>query len=313
MSRVQRVALWGMAAVAVVVGGAWGAARFLDIETRTLDDAARAAASGRFVRLTDGITHYEIAGPAVAPVVVLAAGSSVPGYIWDPTFAALSDEGFRVVRYDYFGRGFSDRPEIPYSQSMYVRQLAELLDLLEITRPVALAGLSYGGTVITSFAAAHPERVASLIYVDPAISTPSAVPFARRIPILRELVLESMAEEWATGQLDDFLHPERFPDWVARYRVQMSYKGFRAGRLSDRLANQDFDQRSQLAEVGKHPRPVLVLWGKQDRTVPIGESAALLAALPRARFVIIDASGHLPQWEQPELTHRAMLEFLRSP
>ncbi|MDA1082759.1 MAG: hypothetical protein O2973_14050 [Gemmatimonadetes bacterium] len=91
----------------------------------------------------------------------------------------------------------------------------------------------------------------------------------------------------------------------------MTYKGFRRSRRSDNSANAELDARIALAEVGKHSRPVLVMWGKQDRTVPIERSAALLAALPRATFVPIDSAGHLPHWEQPASTHGALLEFLR--
>ena len=42
---------------------------------------------------------------------------------------------------------------------------------------------------------------------------------------------------WAQEQLGDFAHPERFPDWPDRYRVQMQYRGFRRARQSDIVAN----------------------------------------------------------------------------
>ena len=117
---------------------------------------------------------------------------------------------------------------------------------------------------------------------------------------------------WAEGQFGDFLHPERFPDWAVRYRDQMQYKGFRRARLSELVSNSDVDQTDQLQRVGQHARPVLVIWGKQDNTVPFEESEWLLKSLPRGRLVAIDDSGHLPQWEQPELVHQELLKFLRT-
>src|SRR5262249_47745693 len=150
----------------IVAAAAYGLYRAVDPERRDIDPSVRQSAPGQFVQLTDGYTHYELGGPAGDRVVVLAAGVSVPYYIWDPTFAALVQAGFRVLRYDYYGRGYSDRPDISYSQAMYVRQLAELLDALHIAQPIDLAGLSYGGSVVTSFAEAYPARVRSLIYVD---------------------------------------------------------------------------------------------------------------------------------------------------
>src|SRR4029434_8626008 len=93
------------------------------------------------------------------PVVVLAAGFSVPYYIWDPTFAALTNAGFRVLRYDYYGRGYSDRPSIPFNDEMYVRQLDELLQATHIDGPIDLTGISFGGSLITSYADKHADRI----------------------------------------------------------------------------------------------------------------------------------------------------------
>ena len=284
----------------------------LDPERLDLDDAARASAPGQFVKLADGYTHYELAGPADGRLVVLAAGASVPYYIWDPTFKALVDAGFRVLRYDYYGRGFSDRPDIPFTQDLYVRQFHQLLDALHLDQPFDLAGLSFGGSVITSVAAKYPERVRSLIYMDPAFRTPQALTMLESSPRAWNVLTAILDERgWADGQLGDFLHPEKFPDWPERYRVQLRYKGFRRARLSDVRANVETDQREELQAVGMHGRPVLVIWGKQDPNVPFELSASLMAVIPNARLLPVDQAGHLPQWEQPRIVQPAIIRFLR--
>lgn len=314
--KLARVAAIVWVAKLLATAGLFGLTRAMDIEKRTITDtvrdSVRKAGDGAFVSLRDGVTHYEIAGPDSGRVVVLAAGASVPGYIWQPTFDTLRASGYRVLRYDYFGRGWSDRPKTPFTQAMYVNQLADLLDSLRIREPITLAGLSYGGTVITSFAAAHPDRVGALVYVDPAIHTPRVVPWYVRWDAVGTFVYQWQSRHWAQGQLDDFLHPEKFPDWPSRYVTQMTFKGFRRGRRSDAEVNAAFDQRPQLREVGTSARPVLVVWGRQDRTVPFARSADVLAALPRAKFIAVDSAGHLPMWEQPVVTHAALLAFLRA-
>ena len=126
----MRFLRWSLATVLLVCLVVFLTYRARDPERRTLDDAARTEAPGQFVRLADGITHYETAGPDTARVVVLAAGFSVPAYIWDSLHRGLADSGFRVVRYDYYGRGWSDRPQAAYDQDLFVRQLAGLLDSL---------------------------------------------------------------------------------------------------------------------------------------------------------------------------------------
>src|SRR5262249_33657989 len=136
--------IWLIAAVVALVGLSWGLYVYADPEQRPLDQAVRAAMPGQFARLSDGYTHYELGWPVDGRVVVLAAGFSVPYYIWDPTFAALTAAGFRVLRYDYYGRGYSDRPLIPFDDEMYVRQLNDLLTAVNISGPVDLVGISFG-------------------------------------------------------------------------------------------------------------------------------------------------------------------------
>ncbi len=305
---------WIVRGVAIVVLVAALVALYtrLDPEKLDLDDSARRATPGQFVRLTDGYTHYEIAGPPTGHVVVLAAGFSVPYYIWDPTFKALTDAGFRVLRYDYYGRGFSDRPDVPYTQGLYVRQLTELLDALQITDSIDLVGLSLGGAIVTSFADVFPNRARSLIYMDPSFRTPGSLPPFAGVPFVWNVVAAVGAERgWADEQPGDFLHRERFPDWADRYRVQMQYRGFRRARLSELVANASADQREELERVGTHPRLVLVIWGKQNPSMPFESSGPLLETMPRARLVAVEDSGHLPQWEQPAITQSAIVEFLR--
>src|SRR5205823_8089824 len=142
-----------------------------NLEHAPLDDAARRGAPGSFVRLADGVTHYELTGPNTARTVVLLSGMSVPYYLWDPTHDALAAAGYRVLRYDYYGRGLSDRPDVEYDLNTYDRQLNELLDTLRIRGPIDLAGVSMGGVVAADFATKHPEHVRSLILVDPGFAT----------------------------------------------------------------------------------------------------------------------------------------------
>ena len=123
---------------------------------------------GSFVQLTDGVTHYELSNITKDHTVVLVHGFSVPYFIFDPTFHFLTRCGFRVLRYDLFGRGFSDRPDVNYNIDLFVEQLAELLDALRLTRPVTLIGLSMGGPISTTFTARYPERVNKLVLIDPA-------------------------------------------------------------------------------------------------------------------------------------------------
>jgi len=130
-----------IAAVAVVLCGIAVAYVVRNPERSDMDAVARRGVGGQFVTLGDGVTHYDVAGPDTGQRVLLAHGFSVPSYIWDSTVTALAGAGFRVARYDYFGRGYSDRPDVAYTADLYDRQMVQLLDSLGWKEPVDIVGL----------------------------------------------------------------------------------------------------------------------------------------------------------------------------
>jgi hypothetical protein len=109
-----------------------------DIEKNELNDITRTEIGTSFIRLPGGVTHYEFKGPATGQIVVMVHGSTIPMYVWDQQVDDLVNAGFRVLRYDQYGKGFSDRPEGSYSQEFYRRQLLDLLSALKINNPVDL-------------------------------------------------------------------------------------------------------------------------------------------------------------------------------
>lgn len=285
-------------------------------EPLALDDAARASAPGQFARLSDGWTHYELAGPPDAQAVVLIHGFSVPYYIWDPTFAALAEAGFRALRYDLYGRGFSDRPDAEYNADLYDRQLRELLDALDIRAPADVVGLSMGGPIAIHFAGRHPERVRRIVLVDPA-GFPLKQPLAAgliRISPLGEWLMDRFGEQILVKSLvKDMKYPERFPDYTERYRAQTRYAGFRRALLSTMRSGMLTSAAEAYRRVGEQGKPVLLLWGREDHTVPFSLSEQVRAAIPHAEFHAIDEAGHVPHLERPEVVNPILVEFLRRP
>ena len=217
----------------LVVVAAFGAAAvgyyaYQNPEARALDADARVGAPGAFVALTGGTTHFEVAGPETGRVAVLVHGFSVPAYIWDPTFAALGGAGYRMIRYDLFGRGLSDRPDAAHDGPFYDAQLDDVLDSLQRRRarrpPGALVRRLRRRPLCLD-----PIRSAirTLTLVDPVTSRrvlPWYDPGADHwsVPLPEWGAVPTMADNQASA----FLHPERFPGWADRYRPQMQYRGF---------------------------------------------------------------------------------------
>jgi pimeloyl-ACP methyl ester carboxylesterase len=195
-----------------------------------MNETARKNASGKFIQLTAGITHYEEGGADPAKVVILVHGFSVPYYIWDGTYDSLEQAGFHVIRYDEFGRGFSDRPAITYDPVLYRTQLYDLITSLKLQTPVSLAGVSFGGAVVSDFVVHYPQLIDKMILVDPVYSFGKI----NAPEIIANYKMAIGHEKQAAGQLDDFKYPEQFPGWVDKYKVQMQYKGFRHALISTR-------------------------------------------------------------------------------
>ncbi len=299
-----------IAVLAIVLIAATVAYFVRNPEHETLDAAARAGADGKFVSLADGVTHFDVSGPDTGRVAVLVHGFSVPYYIWDSTALHLSDAGFRVIRYDVYGRGLSDRPDVAYDGALYDRQLAGLLDSLHVTEKVDLMGLSYGGYVTGHFVASHPTRVRTLTLMDPVASS-SAVPSFMSLPVIGNWIWQVMrAPDAAKGQPSDFLHPEQFPGWIERYEPQMRYHGFGRALRRSALFTSTVDYDAHYAAVGKTGVPTLLVWGKQDSTVSITLSPVVLRNIPRIEYVVVDSAGHLPAMEQSALVHEKLLSFL---
>ncbi len=309
MSRLVRILLLTLI-FAVVVGV--GIRKWKDPEVAMLDESTRAGVPGEFVKLSDGVTHYEVAGPDTGRVVVLVHGFSVPAYIWDSTFKALSGDGYRVIRYDLFGRGWSDRPDAAYDGAMYDRQLDELLDSLHVVGPIDLAGLSFGGFVTAHYTGTHSQRVRTLVLLDP-VASGSPLPAMLRAPVLGPWIWQVMrVPGMAEGQASDFLHPEHFPGWAELYRPQMRFKGFGRSLLRSAgvMGSTNFD--SLYAGVARTGVPVLLIWGKQDQTVNIEKAQVLQGAIPSLEYFPVDSAGHLPAMEQAALVRERWREFYRA-
>jgi len=282
-------------------------------ERLDLDAAARRAAPGRFVTLGDGLTHYDLAGPDSGQRVVLVHGFSVPSYVWDSTVTALAAAGFRVARYDHFGRGYSDRPDVPYTGDLYDRQLLQLLDSLDWREPVDVVGLSMGGPVSATFVARHPERARSLTLVDPAAGPRTAPPVIFRAPLVGPALWQGFAVPgMAEGQLGDFAEPSKWPDWPDRYRTQMQFRGFGRALLSTLREGAAVSFDSVYARVGALGTPTLLLWGTEDSTVSIVHAPEVRRDIPQAQYHAIERAGHLPHMERPDVVNPLLVGFLHS-
>ena len=268
-----------------------------------LDKQARSQAPGNFIDLPNGKVHYEQTGPSGAPPLVLVHGLSVPGFVWDPVFKPLGRIGFRVTRFDLFGRGFSDRPKGDYDVDFFTRQLTRVLDALGLTQPIYLAGVSMGGVITGNFALTCPERIDTLTLVNAAGMMPEPKGISRILswwPGIAEARLHFLGTNLAVNGLQDDFHAMKPPaQYIEKVRQQLKFKGFNQALLSTLRSGILYHMAPMYKALGKTRCSIRLIWGLEDRVVPFDSCEKLKNYLPHARFFPVEKAGHLPQYERP--------------
>ena len=116
----------------------------IELTRPSMNSTERDTASGQFAQLSQGITHYEWFGPKRGPIVVCIHGLTTPSIVWGSLSKGLALMGCRVLTYDLYGRGYSDRPRGKQNEAFFTQQLNELLRHEDITDTISIVGYSMG-------------------------------------------------------------------------------------------------------------------------------------------------------------------------
>lgn len=269
------------------------------------------------VRTATWTIHYNEAGDASAPAVVLLHGSGPGATGWSNFKGNIEvlSEHFHVIAPDMPGWGRSDAAT--RSESDHARAAVELLDALGIDR-AAFVGNSMGGITTLRLATEYPERVSHIVTMGPG-SGPQPKLFAPAgglsegmkalVAAYREPSVESMSRltEIMTFDSARFATPE-----LAGERAD------NANAHPEHLANylEGFAQGGPIAKWFKLedlPRvqaPALLIHGRDDRVVHYENTLLLLAHLPNSRAVLLNRCGHWAQVEHSEEFNRLVIDFV---
>lgn len=284
----------------------------LDPEKKELNETSRTELGGTYIHLSDGVTHYQFDGPENGPLVVLVHGGTIPAWGWDEQILALKNAGFRVLSYDKYGRGYSDRPRIKYDQELYKNQLFELLDKLEISKAFDLIGLSLGGATAVNFTASYPERVQKLLLISPLISN-FEVASIFRVPLLGEFVARIAGVNVIIDRFKSLYgdYPE-LEKYLGLYTEQTTYKGFQRSLLS-MLRNDALDDYSNAYQaVGKQKRDILLIWGTEDSEITETMIHDIKMFIPAIEAKPIKDVGHGILIQKSDEINSFIIDFLQN-
>jgi len=278
------------------------------------------AASSKFFRLQDGEldlqVHYNDFGQGGETVVMLhGSGPGATGWAnFNRNVEPLVAAGYRVVLLDCPGWGKSDPIVCTGSRSeINARALKGLVDALGLER-VHIVGNSMGGHSAVAFALANPTRVGKLVLMGGGTGGPSQfVPMPTEgIKLLQGLYREPSIENlkkmmavfvFDSSSLTDELYQARLDNMLAR-------KDHLENFVKSLAANpkQFPDVGARLGEIAA---PTLIIWGRDDRFVPMDVGLRLVWGLPNAELHIFNRCGHWAQWEHADKFNRMVLDFLR--
>ena len=261
------------------------------------DDAFRKTIkTGNFTELTNGFTYYEIENRFNENTLVFIHGFSVPSYIWEKTYNSAKEKGFKVIKLDLYGRGFSDNPDLDYTDELFANQVIELLQELQITNATFL-GLSNGGRVISKLADIKPNMVEKLVYVSASSFNNHKNTADKNVS--KDEINEFIKNRYPTissGQLSDFKYPENYPLWDDKYEELLKFKGFARALISTLKNHKNLDLENK--EISDSNKKVYTIWGDSDSVVVYNDIKEKLNKLIPNRFeYTVPNSGHLPHIE----------------
>lgn len=276
------------------------------------------AATSRFVRIREGDldlqVHYNDAGQGAETVVMLhGSGPGASGWAnFHRNVLPLVDAGYRIVLLDMPGWSKSDPIVCTGSRSdLNARALKGTMDALGIDK-AHLIGNSMGAHSAVAFALAHPGRVGKLVLMGGGTSGSQFVPAPTEgIKLINALYRDPTIENlkrmmnvfiYDASSMTEELFKARLDNMLARRDHLDNFV-----RSLETSPNLYPDVGHRLREIAA---PALVIWGRDDRFVPMDIGLRLLWGLQRARLHVFSRCGHWAQWEHADEFNRMVKDFL---
>jgi 4,5:9,10-diseco-3-hydroxy-5,9,17-trioxoandrosta-1(10),2-diene-4-oate hydrolase len=270
----------------------------------------------QYIKVGNIKTRYWALGDGKSTTILV---HGLGGHIenWEDNIAALA-QGSRVYALDLAGFGRSDKPQIRFSIPYFTEFVKEFMIVQDVDK-AALIGESMGGAIVLQFALQYPHQVEKMVLEGSAGLGKEVSIYLRMVslPILGELFARPSRKVTAQllGQL--FYNQDLITDQMIEEDYEMdSLPGVQRCLLSALRSMCNIwgfkgdVYRPILDRLDEIEVPTLVLWGAQDRILPVAHAHLAAKRLPNARLHIFDPCGHVPNIERAEEFNALVIDFL---
>ena len=308
--------------LALALGGAIGAAVAVKILTRDksvnfddVSDLVPHSERSHFARVDGARIHYQQFGEETNPTIILIHGYTASLYVWKTVAPLLADAGYNVIAVDLLGFGYSEKPRwFDYSITSQARIVVRLMNRLGIGRAIMI-GSSYGGAVAATIALDYGERVEKLVLVD-TVSNDTL----KNHPVLKLAAIPGVGEALAPFLVDSRAYQRRRMrgtlspanhDLITDERVDGILRPLTAADAHHSLLATSRNWHADRIEQDAYliHQPTLIIWGEDDRVIPMEDGHKLHQSILNSRFVVFRNCGHIPQEEKSDLFVEVVTEF----
>ena len=285
---------------------------FIPWDSQPLGVWSEKYAEGKQIEVYGNLTHFIEKG-AGSPVLMIH-GFFLDSQMWAPNIDALA-EHFHVFAMDLWGFGYSSREPMDYSYQLFADQVLGFMDALGIER-ASIIGQSMGGGTAMLFCIQHRDRVDKLVLVG-AAGMPGDLPLAAKF------LTFSGVGKFLMGLKTNSLRKKTLADfWIHRREnltdeycetATRSHKveGSGQARLSILRKKIFFTLGEEIPKLAAMDVPILLVWGAEDKSVPLETGRKLHALLPETRLEVFEHTGHVPNYEEADRFNKLAVEFLK--
>lgn len=285
-----------------------------DVEWEKNREVVFHADYSRFTEVDGVRVHYQEAGEPNAPPMILIHGFAASNLVWSKVFLELAAAGFKVIAPDLLGYGYSGKPRnLDYTIPRQAEMVVSFLQRLGIDRAV-LVGSSYGAAIAATIALDHPTLVEKLVLVGAVTNNKPTRYLLMRLfgsPIIGDVLSPLVVGSRRLLRLRMKRVYDRHSWVLDERRVDARHLPLRtrgAHRAVIRTVRRwDADRVSRDAHL--LTQPTLLLWGDNDREVPLEDGERLQQSIPNSRLIVFRECGHLPQEEYPAAFTKLVVEF----